>query len=392
VANSYVVVPPDSTGKKVATFEKTEATQVVQVQKVMLAGQTPDDDVLPITSAPAGTERAIPVRNIPSGTQPVSHAAASQADGHSATLGSTADADTASTVIGRLKKLISLLPTALVGDRLKVDGSGVTQPISAASLPLPTGAATETTLGTRLSESDFDTKTGSLTETAPATDTASSGLNGRLQRIAQRLTTLLSGGLPAALGAQGGLKIEGVASGTAVPVSGTVTANAGTGTRDVQGNVAHDSADSGNPVKVGGKARTTNPAAVADGDRVDSFHDDVGRAVVQPVQVRDLMTDATVTISASTAETTILASGGAGVFHDLTCVIVSNTSATATRVDFRSATSGSVRFSLYIPAGDTRGVVFSVPLPQTSAANNWTAQSSASVTDLRIFMQAAKNV
>jgi len=32
---------------------------------------------------------------------------------------------------------------------------------------------------------------GSLTETAPATDTASSGLNGRSQRIAQRLTTLI---------------------------------------------------------------------------------------------------------------------------------------------------------------------------------------------------------
>ena len=65
-------------------------------------------------------------------------------------------------------------------------------PISAASLPLPSGAATETTLGTRLSESDFDTKTGSLTETAPGTDTASSGLNGRLQRIAQRLTSLIT--------------------------------------------------------------------------------------------------------------------------------------------------------------------------------------------------------
>jgi len=64
---------------------------------------------------------------------------------------------------------------------------------------LPSGAATETTLGARLSESDFDTKTGSLTETAPTTDTASSGLNGRLQRIAQRLTTLI-GLLPAALG------------------------------------------------------------------------------------------------------------------------------------------------------------------------------------------------
>lgn len=33
---------------------------------------------------------------------------------------------------------------------------------------------------------------GSLTETAPATDTASSGLNGRLQRITQRITSLIS--------------------------------------------------------------------------------------------------------------------------------------------------------------------------------------------------------
>lgn len=53
-----------------------------------------------------------------------------------------------------------------------------------------------TTVQTRidllLSESDFDTKIGSLTETAPASDTASSGLNGRLQRIAQRLTSLIA--------------------------------------------------------------------------------------------------------------------------------------------------------------------------------------------------------
>lgn len=37
------------------------------------------------------------------------------------------------------------------------------------------------------------TLTGAITETAPGSDTASSGLNGRLQRIAQRLTTMLTG-------------------------------------------------------------------------------------------------------------------------------------------------------------------------------------------------------
>lgn len=90
-------------------------------------------------------------------------------------------------------------------------------PVSAASLPLPSGAATEATL---------DARTGSLTETAPASDTASSGLNGRLQRIAQRLTSLIAL-LPAALGAGGGLKVDG--SGTALPVSqsGTFTVQPG---------------------------------------------------------------------------------------------------------------------------------------------------------------------
>jgi hypothetical protein len=47
-----------------------------------------------------------------------------------------------------------------------------------------------------LNESDgsdlaLGAKLGALTETAPATDTGSSGLNGRLQRVAQRLTTLI---------------------------------------------------------------------------------------------------------------------------------------------------------------------------------------------------------
>lgn len=47
---------------------------------------------------------------------------------------------------------------------------------------------------------------GSLTETVPASDTASSGLNGRLQRIAQRLSSLITL-VPTALSALGNFKI-----------------------------------------------------------------------------------------------------------------------------------------------------------------------------------------
>ena len=82
-----------------------------------------------------------------------------------------------------------------------------TQPISAAALPLPTGAATDATLGTT------NTSLGATNETSAAADNSTSGLNGLLKRLLARLTALL----PAALGAGGGLKVDG--SGTALPVS-----------------------------------------------------------------------------------------------------------------------------------------------------------------------------
>ncbi len=48
----------------------------------------------------------------------------------------------------------------------------------------------------------------------------------------------------------------------------------------VAGDVAHDAADSGNPVKMGGKARSTLPTAVAANDRVDAYLDVYGRQVI----------------------------------------------------------------------------------------------------------------
>lgn len=80
---------------------------------------------------------------------------------------------------------------------VKVDGSAVTQPVSGtfwqatqpvsvASLPLPSGAATEATLSTAASE------IGATNESAAAGDTSASGLNGLFKRLLQRITTLLA--------------------------------------------------------------------------------------------------------------------------------------------------------------------------------------------------------
>lgn len=214
--------------------------------------------------------------------------------------------------------------------KLDAGADGVSAPVNAAApLPvvqtgtpgLPTGAATEATLAAG------NVLEGAVNETAPGTDTASSGLNGRLQRIAQRLSSLIAL-LPTALGAGGGLKVDG--SGTALPVSlasqplptgaatettlaaqsaklpatlgqkakaasmavvlandsdpmsisGSVTA---TGTLSTDGTIAHDAVDSGNPVKVGGKARNAFPAAVANGDRTDAATDLFGRMLTAEI-------------------------------------------------------------------------------------------------------------
>ena len=93
------------------------------------------------------------------------------------------------------KTMAASLAVAIASDQSTIPVSGpltdaqlraTAVPVSAASLPLPSGAST---LAEQQTQS---TRLGDLTEVAPATDTASSGLNGRLQRIAQRLTSLIA--------------------------------------------------------------------------------------------------------------------------------------------------------------------------------------------------------
>ena len=110
---------------------------------------------------------------------------------------------------------------------------------------------------------------GGVTEAAPGTDTASSGLNGRLQRIAQRLTSLITAlGSPfQAGGSIGNTTFASTQSGTWTVQPGN-TANTTAWLIDARGNVASGAADSGNPVKVGGRYNST-PPTLTDGQRGD---------------------------------------------------------------------------------------------------------------------------
>lgn len=114
----------------------------------------------------------------------------------------------------------------------EVDASHPFPVVQTGTPGLPTGASTEATLatasGTLTAQS---TLYGALTESAPASDTASSGLNGRLQRIAQRLTSLIAL-LPTSLGQKtmaNGLAVTIASDQSAVPITdnaGSVTVDA----------------------------------------------------------------------------------------------------------------------------------------------------------------------
>lgn len=119
------------------------------------------------------------------------------------------------------------------------------------TVSLPTGAATETTLAALESKvGTTNTRIGNTNEAAPSSDTATSGLNGRLQRVAQNLTTINTAlGTPFQAGGSIGNTAFGVNNGSgasavniqdggnSITVDGAVTATLSAETTKVIGTV-----------------------------------------------------------------------------------------------------------------------------------------------------------
>lgn len=180
-----------------------------------------------------------------------------------------------------------------------------------------------------------------------------------------------------------------VAQATAANLNATVVqATAANLNVQAVGNVANAASDSGNPIKIGGVGINAIPTAVTNGQRVNANYDLEGRALIAFADRSQIVDGGAITIS-TTTETTILAAGAAGIFNDLTLLMLTNTSSTAVRVDIRDATAGTVKFSVALAANGGAIIPFNlVPRNQTTAANNWTAQLSAAVTDIRILATA----
>lgn len=160
---------------------------------------------------------------------------------------------------------------------------------------------------------------------------------------------------------------------------------------NTSGDVAHGSTDSGNPLKIGGVARTANPTAVADGQRVNVMCDKVGRQVVALGQTRELTGTQVTTITTNT-ETTIVSAAGAGVYCDLTTLVITNSASVGVTVTLKDATAGTTRGIYDLSAYG--GIVMSFPTPkaQSSPNNNWTLTASAAVSSINVTADYLLNV
>lgn len=160
----------------------------------------------------------------------------------------------------------------------------------------------------------------------------------------------------------------------------------------IQGAAASGAVNAGNPVKQGLTVLGSLITPEADTDAINAAGDKQGRTLVTGV-TRGLEVENNITLS-TTTETTLLSAGASGIFNDLTLLVLSNTSDTKTRVDIRDATGGTVRLSVSLAASGGGAVIpWSAlnPKRQTTAANNWTAQLSTAVTDVRVYAHAIQN-
>lgn len=91
-------------------------------------------------------------------------------------------------------------------------------------------------------------------------------------------------------------------------------------------------------------------------------------------------------IPASTAETTIVAAQGSGIFANLYGLTITNNGAATMGVTIRDVAAGTAVLVFQVPATDTRGLMLDVSsaIPQATANSAWTATCTPNATSVDI--------
>lgn len=184
-----------------------------------------------------------------------------------------------------------------------------------------------------------------------------------------------------------------ISGGTSFISGGNITAVvSGTVTAVVSGDTASGASDAGNPVKVGGLAKTANPTGVTDGQRVNALHDILGRQIIAG-SVRGLKGNIFTTLIATTGQLSLIPAISTA-FIDVYGCILENTSSSTCTVTFRDATAATPQFEFTVPGGDTRGfmVAESGAYRQTAQNTSWTIQCNIAVTSIAASLLYVKNI
>ena len=165
----------------------------------------------------------------------------------------------------------------------------------------------------------------------------------------------------------------------------------------VSGRDAHDSPDTGYPIKIGGKALSGSPVAVQDGDRVNAWFDLVGRPIV--MNYGQTKTSVPV-VSLSPAYTAgdnvggLLTIGGAvltsGGFAVIETVVLSDSAKQSAALDIvffdsnPSASTFTDNGALTITSGDITRIIGHVPILATDYTN-FVTNSVATIRNVQLF-------
>lgn len=261
-----------------------------------------------------------------------------------------------------------------------------------------------------------DTAIAITAGTGTNVDTRTEGTNGNHRQVVVLGDPATNAGV-APVDATAGLKVDLGADNDVTVTSGTITAvtaisnalpagtnaigklaaNSGVDIGDVDvtsavitgGAVAHDAADSGNPIKVGAKATAALSGAtlVAAADRTDNVSDLDGAQIVRGDSALGDVISATASNTDGTS-TQVLAAGAAGVKHYLTDITLANTSASNIYVELKDNTTTKWVFPVPANGGVTHS--FRTPLAGT-AATAWNFDASAATTTLYCSVSAFKS-
>jgi hypothetical protein len=341
--------------------------------------------------------------------------------------GGAGDASAANQVTGNnsLASIDGKLP-ALSGGRVPVDGSGVTQPVSAAALPLPAGAATAANQvpGNSTAYATVNRAPVTLPDNAAITTSTCSANNCTLftgvstagyesfyyqnTTASGTYTVNLQGSVDgttytdlkcqdASATGSTGTSLTSTSTGAgliqcrAAPLiqakvlaytSGTITASAVLSLKQFQpliaiyaaaslsvnaGQAAHDAAVSGNPVRIGCHGSTAQYATtIVNNDTVDVQCDLNGATITKPYSVSG--SDWTTTVNLTdTTSTALKAAAGASIKNYVTwCVFSGLAATTATKINILDGST--VKLPVNMKAAGAE-VVVTFPTPIAGTAN-----------------------